>query len=147
MFKKSKKQKKFSKEYALNENGEGGFILRITEKRVDIETLVKDWKISFSRETYEYGYIFHLLKSEEFKSLHMIAVAIFLTRFFFRDAEMIQAMFEIADESSNRISEKQPAPEQSDEEIIAEQEVIHEQTLESIENLENVLIKKETHNG
>lgn len=144
---KKSKQKKFSKEFELKGDQEGGFILRITESRIDLETRAKDWKIVFAAGTYEYAYIFHMLKSQEMKGLHSIAVAIFLTRYLFRDAQMIQDMFLLSETVAARIAARQAAPEQTDEEILAEEKALHEQTPESVRELEELKETTEENGG
>lgn len=140
MFKQRKKQKSFSKEYELKGGKEGGFILRVTDQRVDLETKDKSWKMVFSNQTYEYGFVFHMLKNESFKELHAIAVALFVTRLVCRDAAMVPEIYALADRVQERLVAAALAakPEQSDEEILAEEKVLHEQTPESIAELEEI---------
>lgn len=131
-------KRKFSKEYDLKDAKYGGFVIRITESRVDIETKAKDWKIMFSASTYEYGSILNCIKYEDFKALHLCAVALFVSRVLFRDATMIPKIFTLAEESIANIAKKTPKTQQPDEEILAEEKVIHEKTVESINELEAI---------
>ncbi len=144
---KKKKNVKFTKEYPLNIEGKDGeyigFTLRITESRAEIETLSKDWKICFKRETYEYNYIIYMINKGSLNTLHSVAVAIFLTRWIFRDAEMIKDMFELSEKVQERVRAAQQAPTQSDEMILAEEKVFTERTAESIDELEALKLSEE----
>lgn len=131
------KKKKFSKEWDLKDAKYGGFILRLTESRVDIETKSKDWKVMFAANTYEYAFIVNALKHDDTQSIHLCAIAIFSTRMVFRDASLVKDIFDLAEKSAKNIVEKQPVT-QSDEEILAEEKVLHEQTLESVNELEEI---------
>jgi len=91
------KRKKFTKEYHLKGESSSsenvGFTLRMTESRADIETKAKDWKVTFRRDTYEYNYLLYMIKEDSVRTVYELAVAIFLTRWLFRDAEMIVDMY------------------------------------------------------
>ena len=144
MFKKRKKQKKFTREMSLKEGDAGGFVLRITESRVDIETKAKDWKITFAAGTYEYQFIFYLLlqKPIDLQSLHQLAVVLFAVRTVFRYSELIPKIEKLV-RTTIKASAKKKAEEQSDEEILAEQKVLHLGTQESVEELEAIKAKKQ----
>ena len=144
MFNGKKKQKKFSREYELKGVEHGGFILRITDLRVDVETKNKEWKVVFSRETYEYGFIYNMLVHQDLAGLYNIAVAIFLTRILFRDVRMVEEVFQLADKVNARIKAETPAPKQSDEMILAEEKVLSEKTPEAIRELEELKQKEES---
>jgi len=144
---KFKKQKTFSKEYDLKTGGQQAFILRITERRIDLEVPDKSWKIVFGHGTYEYAFMYHMLKSESLNELHMIAIALFGVRLAFRDPKMVQEVFRLMDESVERIRVAQAAPEQSDDIILAEEKVMHEQTSESVRELEELKLSQNEQTG
>lgn len=137
MFKNKKKSKKFCREYNLQgqDSKEQSFILRITESRVDIEAKMKDWKVMFAVGTYEYSYIVHAINKSMFQDLHLIAVALFISRLVFRDAKVLNDIYLSVEKSvQNRI--ERPVSEDEDQKILAEEKVIREQTPESIQELE-----------
>lgn len=145
MFKKKKKQVKFSNEFKLNSGGEGGFTLRITESRADIETLPKDWRVMFAAGTYEYALIVYLAQKSEFASLYNCAVALYVSKTVFREASMIGAIFKAAEKANKTIAKRLEAqkPDQSDEEILSEEKALHEKTPEAVEELEKIRRKKD----
>lgn len=142
-----KKTKKFTKEFQLrgkeSTSDYVGFTLRITESRVEIETKAKDWKVSFGRQTYEYGYIAYMIKEGNVDNLHSVAVAIFLTRWIFRDAEMVLDMIALSEKVSERVQKRAAKPEDSDEIILAEEKAMHEKDISSVIELETLKSDKE----
>ena len=137
-----KKRKRFSYEFPLKGRSEGGFILRITESRADIEALDKEWKVVFSASTYEYAFITEALKQKAFEDLYFRAVAIFGSRLVFRDSKMVPEIYKLMENVAINIAPS--TPEQSDEEILAEEKFMHEKTQESFDELQKTKEKKDS---
>ena len=148
MFKKKKKQVHFSSEFPLNGGGDGGFILRLTETRADIETKSKDWKVVFAQGTYEYAFMVHLAQKNSFSEIYQCAVAIYSTRVVFRDPKACTDIYKLLDKSGKRLlaAAKAKQETQSDEEILAEEKVLHEQTPEAVAELEEIRNKNKNKN-
>lgn len=145
MFKKKNKQKRFSAEFSLNSgNNSNGFILRVTESSVDIETRTKDWKVTFSVGSYEYAAVVHLVGAKEFDGLYQSAVAMLAAKTVIREVSMITDIFKASDKAHKKIAARlaKMKSEQSDEEILSEEKVLHEQTVESVEELEEIKKKR-----
>lgn len=140
--------KKFTREFQLRGKDATsdyvGFTLRITERKAEIETKAKDWKVSFGRQTYEYGYIAYMIKEGSVDTLHSVAIAMFLTRWIFRDAEMISEMIELSEKVSERVQKRVANPEDSDEIILAEEKAMHEKDVSSVIELETLRSEKES---
>lgn len=125
----------------------GAFNIRITNERCDIETRSKLWKTSFADGTPEYGFFAWLLVPHIFvrpgdekpivreEEAKLLARAIYAcSTMLVNDMTTIEPMYKIFEEAIERQRKRLEAQPQtqSDEEILAEQRVIHEQSEESV---------------
>ena len=133
-----KKLKKFTREFDLSEFGEGSFVLRITEKRAEIETKVKDWKIMFGASSYEYGMIAYCASKNDLKPVYAAVIAIFYSRLSFQSAPMVLGIIKLTEEHGEMLAKKNNTTDAEDNEILAEEKVLLEQTQEAVEELEEI---------
>lgn len=137
--KKNKKIKKFTHEELLGD----AFVVRVTESRVDIETVNKMWKTVFTSKTKVYGNIVWLIVNKHLENLHAIAVALFSCSRITLNTEMLNAVMETMDEVSTRQAEEaaKKMPEgETEEDILKSEQILHE-SIEEIANNANVVAK------
>jgi len=81
-------KKKFTLETELSK----GFVARVTESRLDLESISKSWKISFSKSTTEYAYALYLLQHNNVNELALATAMLFNCTRVFTDAEMLKVV-------------------------------------------------------
>ena len=130
--KKSKKLKKFTHEEVLGD----AFVVRVTESRVDMETVNKMWKTVFTSQTKVYGNIVWLIVNKYLEDLHAIVVALYNCSRIALNAEMLKAVndtiIRITKKQAKEAAKKSPE-EETEEEILQSERMLHE----SIEELAN----------
>lgn len=154
MFKK-KKNKVYSLSYDLD-----GFVVRITNERVDVETRSKMWKQVFSKGTPEYVTFVYILaphlmadpaiqaekrdpKRDE-ENATTIAKALFVaSQTIMRDPSAVSGILEVCQKSLDKYAAAHAEPKESEEieelkdaVALAEVKVQTEQTAEAVEELE-----------
>lgn len=154
MFKK-KKNKIYSLSYDLD-----GFVVRITNERVDVETRSKEWKQVFSKGTQEYIAFVYILAphlmvdpairaqkrdpEHDKKNATTIAQTLFMaSRAIVLDPLSISGFLDVYKESIERYEAAHTEPKESEEieelkhaVALAEVKVQTEQTAEAVEELE-----------
>lgn len=114
----------------------GSFNIRITPSRVDVEADKKSWKICFDKTTFEYGLISGMMMSgdpDQIKAVGDVVRVMYSARMAFSDAKFYSG---IVDFINGFMSNIQESIAENDEEILREEQVMTDQTAESIENFE-----------
>ena len=118
-----------------------GFVARVTESRLDLESISKSWKISFSKSTTEYAYALYLLQHNNVNELALATAMLFNCTRVFTDAEMLKvvmtAMQKLDKKRANNMA-KQSAKEDDSE--ILDNEALLQASIE--ENAETKSGKK-----
>ena len=107
-------KKKFTLETELSK----GFVARVTENRLDLESISKSWKISFSKSTTEYAYALYLLQHNNVNELALATAMLFNCTRVFTDAEMLKVVMtamQKVDEKCAKNMAKQSAKEDDSE--------------------------------
>lgn len=102
---------------------------------VQLESASKDWLVRFSNATYVAGLVNHLVYVQALEGLTELVRAQYLSQWMFQDAAMIKEFYRILERSQKRIANAKKRDE-NDEVVLAEQKVMHEQTVESVEEYE-----------
>lgn len=133
----------------------GEFTVRITDKRVDVETKSKLWKMVFLPGTWDYNFWSYMLipeiwnlppaeleerqknRAQEQENVKEMARALFAaTSTMLRDTTILKPMYELLDESTRRQlaaqEEARKAAGETDEQVLAEQRALHEKDPDSI---------------
>lgn len=120
----------------------GSFKFINDKKEIKIVSKSGDWMQVFRFNTREYYIMNMLINDNNTGELEIFAQTLFMTRLIFQDVELIGGFMGAIEDSKNRLIAAQNAEEQtqSDEEILAEQKVLHEKTEESVSEL--IKIKK-----
>lgn len=116
--------------------------LRLTREYVEIEAKDKQWKVQFGNKTREYAQITYLVANKDIESLNNLAALLYQSRAIVTDSLFLKFFVEAtkkyfkaiekqAKENAKKVSEKEDAV------AFAEEKVLHEQTPESVEELEN----------
>lgn len=137
--KKNKKIKKFTHEELLGD----AFVVRVTESRVDIETVNKMWKTVFDKTTAVYSYVIWLITNKHLEELHIIVASLFSCSRITLNTEMLNAVMETMDEVSTRQAEeaaKKLPDVETEEDILKSEQILHE-SIEEIANNANVVAK------
>lgn len=116
----------------------GGFKVISDKKEVTIKSIAGDWSQTFTDKTLEYAFIISMINDGNGEIVHQIAQMLFATRLVFQDAELYKGIMTEVNKSAERINSKSNVGTQSDDEILAEQKVLHEKTVESINELQDI---------
>ena len=110
--------KRGKKKFTLEKELSKGFVARVTESRLDLESISKSWKISFSKSTTEYAYALYLLQHNNVNELALATAMLFNCTRVFTDAEMLKvvmtAMQKLDKKRANNMA-KQSAKEDDSE--------------------------------
>lgn len=109
----------------------------IDPKFVQFESASKDWLVRYSNATYAAGMVNFLVQQNELQGLTEFVRVQYLSQWMFQDAAMIKEFYRILERSQKRIANAQKRDE-NDEVVLAEQKVMHEKTVESVEELEKI---------
>lgn len=93
------------------------------------------WKLFFRTGTHECGFLSYLIEKKDDYSVELLVRTMWLSRTAFRSYEVINAIYSSVDEHFKNTTTSDNA---EDAKILAEEKVMHEQTLESIEGLEKL---------
>ena len=110
----------------------------IDPKFVQFESASKDWLVRYSAGTFAAGMVNYLVQQKELETLTEFIRVQYLATWMFQDAAMIKEFYRILERSQKRIAnaKKPGAYIIEDEVVLAEQKVMHEQTVESVEEYE-----------
>ncbi len=128
----------------------GGFEVRITDERVDIETRAKLWKQVFYKQSWEYGFFCWLLApelipqqeaieernaEEDTETAKLIITAIYATSVgLCHDADFTKKVYGLLEERSKMILSNAISDEEGDK-ILAEEKALHEGTTKAVQEL------------
>lgn len=84
----------------------GKFEIRLSVNKVEIETITKEWKVVFARDTKAYNQIALLINSDEKKYLQIICESLFETTLFFSDGKLLSDFKRLCYESYERTKNK-----------------------------------------
>ena len=93
------------------------------------------WKLFFRTGTYECGLLSYLVEKKDDAVIMMLARTMYYSRLAFKSIAMVNAIYAAAYEYATI---KDGAKNDDDARILAEEKVLHEQTLESISELEKL---------
>jgi len=93
------------------------------------------WKLFFRTGTYECGLLSYLVEKNDDTAIATLARTMYYSRLAFKSMAMVNAIHAAAD---NYAAIKDAIPNDDDAKILAEEKVMHEQTLESIDELEKL---------
>lgn len=116
---------------------EVAYRVTIDPKFVQFESAIKDWLVRYSNATYAAGMVNFLVQQNELQGLTEFVRVQYLSQWMFQDAAMIKEFYRILERSQKRIANAQKRDE-NDEVVLAEQKVMHEKTVESVEELEKI---------
>ncbi len=127
----------------------GGFEVRITDDRVDIETRVKLWKQVFYKGSWEYGFFCWLLAPElipdqaEFEERNIEddkeTVKILITAMYAtsvgicHDTDFVRELYALLEKQTTAILKN--VSDEEDTKILAEEKALHEGTIEAVQEL------------
>ncbi len=106
----------------------------IDPKFVQFESASKDWLVRYSAGTFAAGIVNYLVQQNELEGLTEFVRVQYLSQWMFQDAAMIKEFYRILERSQKRLAKEQK--KEDDAQVLAEQKVIHEQTVESVEEYE-----------
>lgn len=106
----------------------------IDPKFVQLESANKDWLVRYSAGTFAAGMVNYLVQQNELEGLTGFVRVQYLSQWMFQDAAMIIEFYRILERSQKRIAKEQK--KEDDAQVLAEQKVMHEQSVESIEEYE-----------
>lgn len=116
---------------------EVAYRVTIDPKFVQFESASNDWLVRYSNATYAAGMVNFLVQQNELQGLTEFVRVQYLSQWMFQDAAMIKEFYRILERSQKRIANAQKRDE-NDEVVLAEQKVMHEKTVESVEELEKI---------
>lgn len=131
MFKKNKKTV-----VELKNGKEVVYRVALSEKQAEIQSAAGDWSTSYGNTSFEYGMINYLIKDGFMDELIELCRVTFMARMFFHDTKLIKEFYKECERAGKRMAAKKP--DQQDAEILAEEKVLHEQTEESVVELEEI---------
>ena len=133
--------KRGKKKFTIEEELGNGFMVRVTEERVDFEGKSKTWKTMFSKTTAEYLYALYLLQHGHVKELALAVAMLYNCSRVLTDAEMLAAVFKAMDKiDKKRAKESQKKNADEDDSEILDNEAILQASIE--ENAETKSSKK-----
>lgn len=109
----------------------GQFEVRISDAKVDIETMAKNWKISYSEGTTPYFIIKSLVANSSLDSLRTLILALYSTSIFFVDANTVMAFIKIVNDFKG--SGEKPLSEEDDQAVLEELKAEHDEGADNIE--------------
>ena len=101
---------------------------------VQFESASKDWLVRYGAGTFAAGLANNCVQNGAIQELHELVLTQYLSQWMFQDAVMIKEFYRILERSQKRMQNKQKR--ENDELVLAEQKVMHEQTVESVEEYE-----------
>ncbi len=101
-----------------------------------ISDYANTWKLFFRTGTYECGLLSYLVEKKDDAAIMTLARTMYYSRLAFKSIAMVNAIYSAADEFAT-INDATPNDD-DDTKILAEEKVMHEQTLESIDELEKL---------
>lgn len=111
--------------------------LRLTREYVEIEAKDKQWKVQFGNKTREYAQITYLVANKDIESLNNLAALLYQSRAIVTDSLFLKFFVEATKKYMKEIEKaKKETTEKEEAVTLAEEKVLHEQTPESIEELE-----------
>lgn len=119
-----KKNKKKIATYELN-----AFNVHVSEDNMIIETRAKDWQLTVTNMTREYTMISYLIADSYMDSVELYCQALQMTRVIFSDATLIgdvQAM------AKKHLETQEYIEAEDDDEILLEEKVLHEKSIEAV---------------
>lgn len=116
--------KKNKKTYQLN-----AFNIHVSDDNMVIETRDRDWQLTVANTTREYSMLSYLISDSYMDSVELYCQTLQIARLIFSDATLIKDIMAI----SNKYLESQVYVEaENDDEILLEEKVLHEKSIESI---------------
>lgn len=100
-----------------------------------ISDYANTWKLFFRTGTYECGLLSHLVEKKDDAAITTLTRTMYYSRLAFKSIAMVNAIHAAVD---NYATFKDAVPNGDDSKIMAEEKVLHEQTLESISELEKL---------
>ena len=100
-----------------------------------ISDYANTWKLFFRTGTYECGMLFYVISNKHLEDIHKLIFAMYYSRLSFRSIVMVKAIYSAADDYAKDAG---VTNNDDDAKIVAEEKVLHEQTLESISELEKL---------
>lgn len=101
---------------------------------VQFEAASKDWLARYSAGTFTAGIANFLVKNEALEELAELVRVQYFATWMFHDVAMIKEFYRILERSQKRLAKEQK--KEDDAQVLAEQKVIHEQSVESVEEYE-----------
>lgn len=92
------------------------------------------WNLFFRAGTHECGLLSYLVEKKDDAAIMTLAIAMYYSRLAFKSTIMVNAIYAAA----NEYATIKNSAKDDDAKILAEEKVIHEQTLESINELEKL---------
>lgn len=133
--------KRGKKKFTIEEELSQGFVVRITDERVDFEAKSKTWKTTFSKTAIEYSYALYLIQHGHVKELALAVAMLYNCSRVLTDAEMLSAVFKAMDKiDKKRAKESQKKNADEDDSEILDNEAILQASIE--ENAETKSSKK-----
>lgn len=128
-------KKRGKKKFTIEEELGHGFMVRVTEERVDFEGKTKTWKTMFGKTTAEYSYALYLLQHGYIKELEIAVAMLYNCSRVLTDAEMMMAVLKTMEKLDKKRAKEanKKKSEESEEEILKSEKLLHE----NIENKQN----------
>jgi hypothetical protein len=133
--------KKRTKIIELKRDKEVVFIVKFSPKRVEAMSRSKEWSVTFTNTTYEYGMFNYMVSVSDLDVLHEAVRAMYSSRMMLHDAKLLKEFDKELQRSVKRMSEAANKNRQDDI-ALAEEKVLHEKTEESINELEAIKKQK-----
>ncbi len=130
----------------------GGFEVRITDERVDIETRAKLWKQVFYKNAWEYGFFCWLLApelipqqeaiegrnvDEDIETARLLITAMYATSVgVCHDADFVKELYILLEKKTQE--DVVQVSDEQDTKILAEEKALHEGTVESVQELTKI---------
>ena len=111
------------------------FNVSIYKDGVWISDSTNTWKLFFRTGTYECGLLSYLVEKKDDAAITTLTRTMYYSRLAFKSIAMVNAIHAAVD---NYATFKDAVPNGDDSKIMAEEKVLHEQTLESISELEKL---------
>jgi len=112
---------------------------------VHLESASKTWGVWYASTTFEAGMVNYLVANKCMDELTELVRAQYLTAWMFHDAKLVTEFYRIIERSAKRMARVKDVERQntiSDAIILAEDKVMHDQTVESVNELETLKKKK-----
>lgn len=127
-------------QYELKRGQETIFLVRTSKAGVEFESASKDWRVSFAITTYEHAAISYLIQQKQMDAIMELVRTLFVTRMVFADAKLVKEIWQSIERSQKRLqkAENEKVGKKPDAEVLAEEKVMSEQSMESINELEKI---------